>query len=175
MLDVARAKVPTGDFRVGELTALPVDDASVDLVLCALALSHVPDLGPVFAEFARVVRPGGHVVIDDVSHELVFRGSVVKALGPDGEPGLTPAFRHTTGDFLRAALAAGLMVRRCEEPRFPSTDARTQAPPAPAPIELGAWEDCPWTLLALIPEAARAAWAISPLTVWDFERPTALA
>ena len=52
MLDVARTKVPDGDFHVGELDDLPVPDASVDLVVCALALSHVPDLAPVMAEFA---------------------------------------------------------------------------------------------------------------------------
>jgi SAM-dependent methyltransferase len=170
MLDVARAKVPEGEFHVGALDDLPVPDASVDLVLCALALSHVPDLGPVMAEFARVVRPGGHVVIDDVSHELVFRGSVVKALGPNGEPGLAPAHRHTPGDYVRAALAAGLQVRRCDEPGFPRDDARSQAPPPPDTIELGAWEDCPWTLLALVPAAARAAWAIAAVVIWDFER-----
>lgn len=170
MLDVARTKVPEGVFHVGTLDDLPVPDASVDLVLCALALSHVPDLVPVMAEFARVVRPGGHVVIDDVSHELVFRGSVVKALGPNGEPGLTPAYRHTPGDFLRAALAAGLQVRRCDEPGFDRSDSRTQAPPPPDTFELGAWEDCPWTLLPLIPAAAQAAWAIAPLIIWDFER-----
>lgn len=173
MLDVARPKVPDADFHVGRLDDLPVPDASVDLVLCALALSHVPDLAPVLAEFARVVRPGGHVVIDDVSHELIFRGSVVKALGPNGEPGLAPAFRHTPGDYLRAALAAGLQVRRCEEPGFPASDARTQQDdphPPPGAVELGSWEDAPWALLPLIPAAAQAAWAISPIVVWDFTR-----
>ncbi|MFI5584740.1 methyltransferase domain-containing protein [Amycolatopsis sp. NPDC051758] len=55
------AKASGGDFRLGELTHLPVDDAAVDLVVCGLALTHAADLGPVLAEFARVLRPGGHV------------------------------------------------------------------------------------------------------------------
>jgi SAM-dependent methyltransferase len=168
MLERARTKVPGADFRVGKLDDLPVPDASVDLVLCALALSHVPDLAPVLAEFARVVRPGGHVVIDDVSHELVYLGSVVKALGP--EPGLVATFRHTPGDYLRAALAAGLQVRRCEEPGFPRTDARTHAAPPPTDLTVGASEEWPWTLLPLVPAAARAAWEIPAVVVWDFER-----
>jgi SAM-dependent methyltransferase len=172
MLDVARSKVPGADFRVGELDDLPVDDASVDVVVCALALTHVRDLAPVIAEFARVVRPGGHVVIADAHHELVFRGSVVRALGPNGEPGRAPAHRHTPGDHLRAALAAGLEVRSCLEPGLPSTDARTQAPPPPATIELGPWEDWPWTLLPLVPAASQAAWWTPPLVIWDFERPS---
>jgi ubiquinone/menaquinone biosynthesis C-methylase UbiE len=65
MLEVARAKVGGADFREGELHQLPVADQSVDLVVCALALTHVSDLGPVLAEFARVLRPGGHLVISD--------------------------------------------------------------------------------------------------------------
>jgi len=65
MLEAARAKVGGADFREGELHQLPVAGQSVDLIVCALALTHVPDLGPVLAEFARVLRPGGHLVISD--------------------------------------------------------------------------------------------------------------
>ena len=68
------------------------------------------------AEFARVLRPAGHLVISDAHHELVFRGSVVHALTSSGEPGLVATYRHSLGDFF-AALPAGFLVRRCEEPR----------------------------------------------------------
>ena len=47
--------------------------------MCALALVHVPSLAPVLAEFARVLRLGGHLVISDVDHELVLLGSVINA------------------------------------------------------------------------------------------------
>jgi SAM-dependent methyltransferase len=170
MLELARGKVPTGDFRIGDLHDLPLPDRSVDLVLCSLALAHVPDLRPVVAEMARVTRAGGHIVIADAHHELVFRGSVVKAMGPNGEPGLVATFRHTTGDYLRAALAAGLQVRRCEEPGLPSRDARSQAPPPPPAVALGPASEWPWTLLPLVPAAAQAAWAVPAVIVWDFER-----
>ncbi|WP_241582192.1 class I SAM-dependent methyltransferase, partial [Rosenbergiella nectarea] len=75
MLARARAEVPGAGFRLGELTRLPVEDGAVDLVVCALALAHVPDLEPVLAEFARVLRPGGHLVISDMHPEVVARGS----------------------------------------------------------------------------------------------------
>ena len=172
MVEVARRRLPDADFRVGELEALPIEDASVDVVVCGLALSHARHLGPVFAEFARVLRPGGHVVISDTHHELVLRGSIVKALGPDGEPGLAATFRHRTGDHLRAALAAGLEVRRCEEPGLTQRDdvrSSTGALP-PAQREIGGWADWPWSLLAVIPAAARAAWAVPPLVIWHFRR-----
>jgi ubiquinone/menaquinone biosynthesis C-methylase UbiE len=170
MLAVARARLPRGEFRAGSLDHLPVADSSADLIVCSLALAHVPALGRAIAEFARVLRTGGHLVISDAHHELVFRGSVVKALTSIGEPGLVATYRHTTGDFLRAALPAGFLVRRCEDPR--GVRAHDEPPP-PRPslteMPLGTWHDWPWSLLAVIPDAARAAWATPSVVIWDFE------
>ena len=178
MLDVARRRVPGAEFRLGDLHDLPVGAATFDVVVCGLALSHVPDLVPVLAELARVVRPGGSVVISDAHHELVLRGSVVKAVGPNGEPGLVATARHTPGDYLRAALAAGLLVRRCEEPTRTATsevdDDPTPAPTPPAtaiqPADV-AWDVWPWSLLGLVPAAARAAWDVPAVIIWHFQRP----
>jgi ubiquinone/menaquinone biosynthesis C-methylase UbiE len=44
MLAKARARIPAGEFRQGQLYQLPLDDDSVDLVVCALAFTHVPEL-----------------------------------------------------------------------------------------------------------------------------------
>ena len=46
-------------------TTYPSPDQHVDVVVCALVLSHIPDSAPVLAEFVRVLRPGGHLVISD--------------------------------------------------------------------------------------------------------------
>lgn len=148
MLRLARARAPGGEFLLGDLRQLPLPNAAVDIVVCTLALSHVPTLEPVMAEFARVLRPRGHLVISDTHHELVSRGSVVKALGPSGEPGLVATYRHTPGDFLRTALPVGLQIRRCEEPQTRSADQ--PSPPAPE-ITVGPWEEWPWSLMDLIP------------------------
>jgi ubiquinone/menaquinone biosynthesis C-methylase UbiE len=79
MLAVARARLPHSDFLAGSLDNLPVPDSSADLVVCALALAHMPELSVVMAEFARVLRPGGHLVMSEAHHELILRGSVVRA------------------------------------------------------------------------------------------------
>jgi SAM-dependent methyltransferase len=168
MLDRARARVPSGEFRLGDLHRLPLADGSVDVVVAALALTHVPALAPVMAEFARVLRPGGHLVISDAHSELVLRGSVPHALGPNDEPGLVASYRHTTGDFLRAALPAGFRVRRCEEPGGGPGDDRPPPPP-PTEVTVSGWHEWPWSLLDLVPEATRAAWAIPPVVIWLFE------
>jgi SAM-dependent methyltransferase len=47
----------------GDLTALPVPDASVDRVMASEVLEHIPDDAAAFAEIARVLRPGGRIVV----------------------------------------------------------------------------------------------------------------
>src|SRR4029453_7868966 len=44
MLAVARAALPDVELREGALTALPFADHTFDLAVCALALTHLPDL-----------------------------------------------------------------------------------------------------------------------------------
>lgn len=166
MLGRARAQVPQADFLLGDLHRLPLSTDAVDLVVSGLAPAHVPVLDPVLAELARVLRPGGHLVVSDVHHELVLLGSVVKALGPAGEPGLVATYRHTPGDFLRAALPLGLQVRRCEEPRrLPPAEP----PPPASEIVVGGWDGWPWSLMDLVPGAMRAARGTPSTVIWHFQ------
>lgn len=69
MLDVARERTahqPNAELRQGGLTALPLDDHSVDAVLCMLVLHHVEDTDTALAEIARILRPGGRAVVLDM-------------------------------------------------------------------------------------------------------------
>ena len=169
MLAHARRRVPDGEFHVAELDRLPLPDDSVDVIVCALALVHVPRLEPVLAEFARVLRSGGDLVISDVHHELVTRGSVITARDPAGEPWIAATYRHQLGDYLRAALSLGLQVRRCEEPTATGTGA-----PLPMPAtEIGDWRYWPWSLMSYLPSAARAAGGCPSLVIWHFQLPAA--
>lgn len=167
MLARAATRVPEADLRRGDLHRLPLADGEVDAVVCTLSLTHVPALEPVMAEFARVLRPGGHLVLSDTHHERVFRGSIPSVRCPDGRPARVSTYRHHAGDYLRAALPHGLQVRRCEEPAFPTADDR----PLPQPTtETGPWDAWPWSLSDLVPEAARAAESGSPIAiVWHFQ------
>lgn len=119
MLERAREKVPDGEFHQADLHDLPLPDDHVDLVLCALSLVHVPDLRPVLAEFVRVLRPGGNLVISDQRGLIPGVGVPVVKERPDGSLGYMPIRTRLTSEYLAAALPLGLQVRRCEEPRRP--------------------------------------------------------
>jgi len=53
---------PHADLH-GSLDAIPVEDASFDVVLCIQVLEHVPDPAAAVRELRRVVRPGGRVLL----------------------------------------------------------------------------------------------------------------
>ncbi len=49
----------------GEATALPADDGAFDAVVCIQVLEYVPDVAAALAEFRRVLRPGGRLLLVD--------------------------------------------------------------------------------------------------------------
>ena len=174
MLARAREKVPGGEFHEAELHDLPLADDSVDLVVCAIALSHVPELEPVLAEFVRVLRPGGSLVISDSRGLIGDIGLPLVKIGPDGELGYMPVYSRLASDYLAAALPLGLEVRRCEEPRRPSPlvgeDGTDLYDGVRAPDHVPGQPPNIWSLNALIPEATNAAWQGNPAAiVWHFQ------
>ena len=78
-LDIDRAMLDAAERRLadeglearstaveGDVTALPFDDASFDLVVSSLSAHHWPDAAAGFREIRRVVRPGASALVYDL-------------------------------------------------------------------------------------------------------------
>jgi ubiquinone/menaquinone biosynthesis C-methylase UbiE len=111
MLELARsnaaaAAVPNTEFRKGYLEALPLPDASVDVVISNCVINLTADKAVVLHEAARVLRPGGRIafsdVIADAGLDAAARSDVAAWTG-------CIAGALTEADF-RAALAAAELV-----------------------------------------------------------------
>jgi ArsR family transcriptional regulator len=69
MLQAARRRLQgleNVELRRGDLESLPIDDVALDAAVIALVLHHVPDPARVVAEGARVLKPGGRVLVVDM-------------------------------------------------------------------------------------------------------------
>jgi ubiquinone/menaquinone biosynthesis C-methylase UbiE len=73
-----KAGAPQVEFREGRLEKLPVESGSVDAVTSNCVINLVPDKAAVFAEIARVLKPGGRVVVSDVVLDRPLPEAVAK-------------------------------------------------------------------------------------------------
>jgi SAM-dependent methyltransferase len=118
LLAVVRERVPAADVREGDLEALPFPDASFDAVTAVNSIFYAADMSVAMRELARVVCPGGRVVITawgppDRSEVLTDLFSKVGPLMPPPPPGSSPAHPGALskpGELAAVLQRAGLRV-----------------------------------------------------------------
>lgn len=112
MLDVARreacaAGLSNARFELGDATALEFPDGSFDGAVTRFSLHHIPAPGRVVRELARVVRPGGCVILadhaaDEDAAAAAWHHEIERLRDPSHWSCLTPARIRALGE------AAGL-------------------------------------------------------------------
>lgn len=111
---VARERDPRCDVRVRDWLENDLVDGECDAVVAIESLSHMPDKAAAFAQCARVLRPGGRLVLCDWL-ACAQRGWRDRALlEPICAEGRLPSM-HTAAEYGEIAAAAGLRVTHFED------------------------------------------------------------
>jgi SAM-dependent methyltransferase len=66
-IELARQRHPGGDYRLGNAEALELADASFDLVVSYITLVDIPDFRAAIREMARVLKPGGSLLMANLT------------------------------------------------------------------------------------------------------------
>lgn len=95
---------------------LPLASGSVDVVLCGLALGHLPRLAPSFWEMSRVLKPGGIALVSDFHPYQYLQGARRIFQGSDGKHYEVEHYPHLHSDYLYTSQQAHLTLVTMREP-----------------------------------------------------------
>ncbi len=109
LIEAARGRDPDGDYRAGCAEALDFEDASFDLVVSYLTLIDIPGAAAAIAEMARVLAPGGALLVANLS-------SFVTAGPSEGWTGGTFPIDHYMEERAHWAEWCGIRVRNWHRP-----------------------------------------------------------
>lgn len=116
MIERALLNVPEASFAVADLRELPYQDRSFDLVVCGLALAHLPELDVAVDELSRVLSPGGQLIVSVLHPFQALLGWNAPFSGSDGSRGFVREHPHLHSDYLEAFGSADLRTIGCVEP-----------------------------------------------------------
>ena len=122
-------------FRLGDAEALPYPDASFDRVTARQCMHHFPDPGRALDEIARVLRPGGALLlVDSIAPEAPVLDTFLNTIELLRDP--SHVRDHSVSQWLAMLEARGLAARHCEtwwlELEFADWVARMRTPVAAA-------------------------------------------
>ncbi|MEM9795361.1 MAG: class I SAM-dependent methyltransferase [Pseudomonadota bacterium] len=127
---------PSGDYRIAFAEDLPFDDASFDMVISYLTLIDIDDLDAATSEMARVLQPGGRILVANLSSFATSSaafgkrhcretGEALRPLGDYLKTGRTwfewdglriRNWHRPLSTYMNAFLSAGLVLRHFKEP-----------------------------------------------------------
>jgi ubiquinone/menaquinone biosynthesis C-methylase UbiE len=132
MLEQARAKTTAGNVCFVQCDIQldwPMDDGSVDLVVCMLVLEHIANLDHVFQEAARVLRPGGEFFVSELHPFRQHQGCQARFTDVNsGNLVLVQAFLHDVSDYVNASIEHGFEVIRLSEWRDVNSEDKAKPP-----------------------------------------------
>jgi ubiquinone/menaquinone biosynthesis C-methylase UbiE len=122
MLGIAAGKAGAAGARIafalGSTNALPVAGDAYDAAVCALLFDHLAVIDPTVSELARVVRPGGRLLISNIHPSMSLVGAHAAFRDVNDESRFMRSHVHSVSSYLRSFRDHGLTVLRCCEPAW---------------------------------------------------------
>jgi ubiquinone/menaquinone biosynthesis C-methylase UbiE/cytosine/adenosine deaminase-related metal-dependent hydrolase len=119
MLERAREKVrPTTKLLQGDCSALPGEDASYTFVRASFLLSYLEDLEAFARECARIIRPGGWMLISDMHPATAAERGWTRSFQVDGATLEIAAHSRSLAEIIAIFQQNGFEVRALIEPAF---------------------------------------------------------
>lgn len=115
MVEVARGRDLYRELRIGEVTRTGLPDGAYELCVQSLADEHLPRLGPLYREVARVTAAPGVFVIVGFHPQFLMAGMPTHYDRAPGDPVTIRSHVHLISDHVRAAGAAGWALVEMEE------------------------------------------------------------
>jgi ubiquinone/menaquinone biosynthesis C-methylase UbiE len=128
MLAKAREKIVSGKVQFVEADITKpwtFATGTHDLVVFSLVLEHIENLGPVFKEASRLLKPGCHVYIGELHPFKQYSGSKAR-FETEEELQVVECYNHHISDFIRAAKDQELVLADINE--YFDDDDRTSLP-----------------------------------------------
>ncbi len=107
MLDSARARGIYRRLETADMTATPLPAASYDLVTESLGDEHLERVAPLYAEAARLARPGGHFVLIGYHPFFLMNGVPTHFDRAPGEPVTIRCYVHLLSEHVTEGVANG--------------------------------------------------------------------
>jgi malonyl-CoA O-methyltransferase len=98
--------------------AIPLASQSVDVVLCGLALGHLPELSASAREIRRVLKPNGVALVSDFHPFQHYNGAKRTFKTIQGQVYAVENYAHLYSEYHRAFTQVGFTIQHVIEPTY---------------------------------------------------------
>jgi SAM-dependent methyltransferase len=123
LIKIAQARVPSGDFHVGDIEDLPFENDTFDAVIAPNSVQYAEDRIAALRELGRVCKPDGRVVVglfgpsDKVEYSRILQA--IRRAMPEPPPGDGPFDLSADGKLEGLIEDAGLKIIESDEVNCP--------------------------------------------------------
>jgi len=114
MLKVLKEKHPKAETHKLESNELKLEAASADILISTLALAHIENIEDAFAEWTRVLKSGGHIIITDYHPAALEKGGN-RTFTHNGKVISVKNYIHPVEQIINLAKTAGFTVIEFDE------------------------------------------------------------